>query len=114
MNLLRRFFGIAREKLVETAPNDYRARSTLATSPPCHAYIQASGPGIDNASLSNARVIVGDHLLPVFQVDQPRADSCGTPCASNAEFNGSLTPEMDVPRTNRAMEEYNARKVNAR
>ena len=31
-----------------------------------------------------------------------------------AEFNGSLTPEMDVPETNRAMEEYNARNLNAR
>jgi hypothetical protein len=25
-----------------------------------------------------------------------------------AEFNGTLTPEMDVAATNRAMEEYNA------
>jgi cyclase len=31
-----------------------------------------------------------------------------------AEFNGSLTPEMDVSGTNRAMEEYNALKVHAR
>ena len=38
------------------------------------AYTQASGPGIDNASLSDAGVIVGDDLLPVFQLDQLRAD----------------------------------------
>jgi hypothetical protein len=31
-----------------------------------------------------------------------------------AEFNGSLTPEMDVPGTNRAMEEYNTIKARAR
>jgi hypothetical protein len=31
-----------------------------------------------------------------------------------AEFNGSLTPEMDVPGTKRAVEEYNARNVNPR
>jgi len=31
-----------------------------------------------------------------------------------AEFNGSLTPEMDVAGTNRAMEEYNALKVRPR
>jgi hypothetical protein len=31
-----------------------------------------------------------------------------------AEFNGSLTPEMDVPGTNPAMEEYSALKVRAR
>jgi hypothetical protein len=43
-------------------------------APNVYAYTQASGPGIDNASLSNAGVIVGDDLLPVFQLDQPRAD----------------------------------------
>jgi len=30
-----------------------------------YAYTQASGPGIDNASLSNAGVIVGDDLLAI-------------------------------------------------
>jgi hypothetical protein len=43
-------------------------------APNVYAYTQASGQGIDNASLSNAGVIVGDDLLPVFQLDQPRAD----------------------------------------
>src|SRR5712664_1959859 len=34
-------------------------------APNVYAYTQASGPGIDNASLSNAGVIVGDDLLAI-------------------------------------------------
>jgi len=124
-------------------------------APNVYAYTQASGPGIDNASLSNAGVIVGDDLLAIdalgprftpkpFIAAAKRAT--GKPSGRlvktrayldllirshqtlpgrherimwntmrlYAEFNGSLTPEMDVPGTNRAMEEYNALKVRPR
>jgi cyclase len=41
-------------------------------SPGIFAYTQASGPGVDNASLSNAGVIVGpDHLLAIDALGPP-------------------------------------------
>ena len=61
-----------------TAPDPTSKRSGPSAvrqlAPHVYAYTQASGPGIDNASLKRAGVIVGDDLLPVFQLDQPRAD----------------------------------------
>jgi cyclase len=40
-------------------------------APNVYAYTQASGPGIDNASLSNAGVIVGDDLLAIDALGPP-------------------------------------------
>ena len=40
-------------------------------APNVYAYTQASGPGVDNASLSNAGLIVGDDLLAIDALGPP-------------------------------------------
>src|ERR1700742_3767453 len=40
-------------------------------APDVYAYTQASGPGVDNASLSNAGLIVGDELLAIDALGPP-------------------------------------------
>src|SRR5581483_9045311 len=41
-------------------------------APNVYAYTQATGPGVDNASLSNAGVIVGeDHMLAIDALGPP-------------------------------------------
>jgi cyclase len=40
-------------------------------APNVYAYTQATGPGVDNASLSNAGVIVGDDLLAIDALGPP-------------------------------------------
>jgi hypothetical protein len=50
-------------------------------APNVYAYTQASGPGIDNASLSNAGVIVGDDLLAIDALGPPvHAKAFTFPC----------------------------------
>jgi cyclase len=40
-------------------------------APEVYAYTQATGPGVDNASLSNAGVIAGEHLLAIDALGPP-------------------------------------------
>jgi len=63
-------FALGRRANAQTIPSWRTELRELA--PGIYAYTQASGPGVDNASLSNAGVIVGpDHLLAIDALGPP-------------------------------------------
>jgi cyclase len=63
--------GFAQEKVSSYPQIPSWSTELKMLAPNVYAYTQASGPGVDNASLSNAGVIVGDDLLAIDALGPP-------------------------------------------